>query len=33
LLAVNFADEKPPRTLKPLAEVYAKICRENAVRE
>lgn len=32
LLAVDFADEKLPRTLKPLAEVYSKICRENTVR-
>jgi beta-glucosidase len=32
LLAVDFADEKLPRTMKPLAEVYAKICRENAVK-
>jgi beta-glucosidase len=31
LLAVDFADEKLPRTRKPLAEVYAKICRENAI--
>jgi beta-glucosidase len=29
LLAVDFADEKLPRTMKPLAEVYARICREN----
>ena len=33
LLAVDFKDEKLPRTLKPLAGVYANICRENAVRE
>jgi beta-glucosidase len=33
LLAVDFADEKLPRTPKPLAEVYAKICRENSVQE
>ncbi len=32
LLAVDFADEKLPRTMKPLAGVYEKICRENAVR-
>jgi beta-glucosidase len=32
LLAVDFADEKLPRTMKPLAEVYSKICRENSVR-
>ena len=31
LLAVDFADEKLPRTMKPLAEVYAKICRTNSV--
>jgi beta-glucosidase len=31
LLAVDFADPKLPRSMKPLAEVYAKICRENAV--
>jgi len=31
LLAVDFADEKLPRRMKPLAEIYAKICRENAV--
>ncbi len=33
LLAVDFADEKLPRTMKPLAEVYSKICRENSIRE
>ena len=32
LLAVDFADKKLPRTTKPLAEVYARICRENLVR-
>jgi beta-glucosidase len=32
LLAVDFADEKLPRSLKPLAEVYSRICRENALR-
>jgi beta-glucosidase len=31
LLAVDFADEKLPRTLKPLANVYAQICRDNLV--
>jgi beta-glucosidase len=31
LLAVNFADEKLPRTLKPLAAVYAQICRDNFI--
>jgi len=30
LLAVDFADQKLPRTMKPLAEIYAKICRENS---
>jgi len=32
LLAVDFADEKLPRSLKPLAGVYERICRENACR-
>jgi beta-glucosidase len=31
LLAVDFADEKLPRAVKPLGEIYAKICRENSV--
>ncbi len=31
LLAVNFADAKLPRTPKPLAEVYAKICQQNGI--
>jgi beta-glucosidase len=31
LLAVDFADAQLPRTMKPLAEVYARICRANAV--
>jgi beta-glucosidase len=31
LLAVDFADEKLPRAPKPLAEVYAQICRENSI--
>ena len=31
LLAVDFADNNRPRSMKPLAEVYSKICRENAV--
>jgi beta-glucosidase len=31
LLAVDFADDKLPRRMKPLAEIYAKICRENAI--
>jgi beta-glucosidase len=31
LLAVDFADEKLTRTPKPLAEVYAGICRNNSV--
>ena len=32
LLAVDFADKKLPRTPKPLAEVYARIARERALR-
>jgi beta-glucosidase len=32
LLAVDFADAALPRSPKPLAEVYSRICRENAVR-
>jgi len=32
LLAVDFADEALPRSKKPLAEVYSKICRENFVK-
>jgi beta-glucosidase len=32
LLAVDFADEQLPRTLKPLAAVYSQICRENLIR-
>jgi beta-glucosidase len=32
LLAVDFADPRLPRSMKPLAEVYSKICRENAFR-
>lgn len=31
LLSVDFADAKLPRTMKPLAEVYAKICQENSL--
>ncbi len=31
LLAVDFTDEKLPRSMKPLAEVYARICRDNCV--
>ena len=31
LLAVDFSDPQLPRSPKPLAEVYARICRENAV--
>jgi len=31
LLAVDFADETLPRSMKPLAGVYSKICRNNAV--
>jgi beta-glucosidase len=33
LLSVDFTDKQLPRALKPLAEVYARICRENSVRE
>jgi beta-glucosidase len=33
LLAVDFADEKLPRRMKPLAEAYSRICRENGVRK
>jgi beta-glucosidase len=29
LLAVDFADPKLPRSKKPLADVYSRICREN----
>jgi beta-glucosidase len=32
LLAVDFADEKLPRSIKPVAEVYASICRDNALK-
>ena len=32
LLSVDFADEKLPRSMKPLAEIYSQICRENAVK-
>ena len=32
LLAVDFADPKLTRSLKPLAHVYAEICRQNGVR-
>ena len=31
LLSVDFANEKLPRTMKPLAEVYSRICRENSI--
>ena len=31
LLAVDFADAKLPRSLKPLAAVYAQICRDNSI--
>jgi beta-glucosidase len=31
LLAVDFADEKLPRTPKPLFDVYARICRDNSL--
>ncbi len=33
LFAVDFADEKLPRLMKPLAEVYSEICRDNIVRK
>jgi len=32
LLSVDFTDKKLSRAMKPLAEVYARICRENSVR-
>jgi len=32
LLAVDFADEKLPRTLKPLAEIYRNLCSTNSIR-
>jgi beta-glucosidase len=32
LLSVDFKDPKLPRSKKPLAEVYSRICRENLVR-
>jgi len=32
LLSVDFKDAKLPRKMKPLAEVYSQICRENLVR-
>jgi beta-glucosidase len=31
LIAVNFADEKLPRTPKPLAGIYSEVCRTNGV--
>jgi len=31
LLKVNFAEETLPRSLKPLAQVYAQICQKNAL--
>jgi beta-glucosidase len=31
LLGVDFNDEKLPRSMKPLAEVYARICGENSI--
>jgi beta-glucosidase len=31
LLAVDFADEKLPRTPKPLFDVYSRICRDNSL--
>ncbi|MGC9944108.1 MAG: family 1 glycosylhydrolase [Verrucomicrobiota bacterium] len=32
LIAVDFTNEKLPRSMKPLAEIYARICRENSIR-
>jgi beta-glucosidase len=31
LLEVDFSDERLPRKMKPLGEVYGKICRENSL--
>jgi beta-glucosidase len=31
LLAVDFADEKLPRSMKPMAAAYSKICRDNSI--
>jgi len=31
LLSVDFADERRSRAMKPLGEIYRKVCRENAV--
>ena len=31
LLSVNFSDERRPREMKPLGEVYAAICRQNSI--
>jgi len=31
LLSVDFADEKLPRKMKPLGEIYSKICRDNSL--
>lgn len=32
LIAVDFEDDTLPRKMKPLAEIYSRICRENSVR-
>ena len=31
LIAVDFNDEKLPRKMKPLGEIYRVVCRDNAV--
>jgi len=31
LLAVDFTDPRLPRSLKPLAEIYARVCRDNQI--
>jgi beta-glucosidase len=31
LIEVDFSDEKLPRKMKPLGEVYSRVCRENAL--
>ena len=31
LLGVDFADKSLPRKMKPLAEIYQRVCRENAL--
>ena len=30
-LSVDFGDEQRSRAMKPLAEIYRRVCRENAV--